>query len=215
MIKNSRPILLTIAVSLMLGALLIHQATAQSTQMSVIPASQTVGTEGVDPPTEPFTINITLTDFAGVYTWQMRLDYNPALLNVTRAWYPDDHIFAGKATSPVAPVIDNDVGYVLYGNSLVGPEPGIDGAHAVLCQIEMRGVAAGISSLTFHEGVGGTFLMDPDGVDIAFTLNNGEVTVVPEFSSILLAILFSTTIVAAVVGRTCHGKHTRRCIDPQ
>jgi hypothetical protein len=181
--------------------------------MSVTPASQTVGAEGVDPPTEPFIINITLTDFTDVYTWQARLDYDRALLNVTRAWYPDDHIFAGKSTASVTPDIDNDVGFVRYGNSLVGVEPGIDGEQAVLCQIELRGVSAGISNLTFYQGVvGGTFLLDGiSGADIAFTVNSGEVTVVPELSSMLLPVFFLVTALVAIVGKTYYGKHTKRC----
>jgi len=208
LIKNSRKTLLTIAVSLMLGALLVQQATAQSTQISVIPVDLEVGPS---PPTDPFTINITLTDFTGVYTWQTRLNYNPALLNVTGASYPSDHIFAGKTTSPVSPVIDNAVGYVLFGNSLVGDEPGINGTNVVLCQIEMRGVGAGVGNLTFHTGVGGTFLLDADGDDIAFTANSGEVTVVPELSSVLLAVFFLVTALAAVIGKTYYDKYTKRC----
>ena len=210
MIKNSKRTLLTIAVSLMLGALLVHQATAQSTQMSVIPASLTVGAEGVDPPTETFIINVTLTDFTGVYTWQTKLGYDPALLNVTRVWYPDDHIFAGKTTSPVTPQIDNDLGRVLFGNSLVGTEPVIDGEHAVLCQIEMCGVGAGISNLTLYTGVGGTFLLDGNGDDMTFTINSGEVTVVPELSSVLLAVFFLATALAAIIGKAYYDKQTKR-----
>jgi len=211
LIKNSKKTLLTIAISLMLGALLVHQAAAQSTEMSVTPASLTVGAEGVDPPTEPFIINITLTNFEDVYTWQMRLNYNSTLLNVTSVWYPDDHIFAGLSTSPVTPVIDNGEGYVLYGNSLVGGVLGINGTQAVLCQIELRGVSAGISSLAFHTLVGGTFLLDSIGNDIVFTLNSGEVTVVPELSSMLLPVFFLVTALVAIVGKTYYGKHAKRC----
>jgi hypothetical protein len=196
--KSGRAILFGIFTSLLLASFIVSQANAQGTQISVIPASQTVGEEGQPLPTDPFIINITLTDFTDVYTWQIRVLFNPTILNCTGAWYPNDHIFAGKTTAPSEPVIDNTAGSVLYGNSLVGAVPGINGTEARLCQIEFTGMAVGLSTITFKvEGTGRTFLLNSDGVEIEFTANPGEVTVIPEYSSVLLLALFlvATTVV--------------------
>ena len=173
----------------------IGQVNARGTQLSIIPATLTVGAEGQPLPTEPFTINITLTDFEDVYTWQIRILFNPSILKCTAAWYPADHIFTGKTTAPVQPVIDNTAGSILFGNSLVGEVPGVSGSKATLCQINFTGVAVGSSQITFQlTGTGRTLLLDSNGGFIEFTANPGEVTVVPEFPSILmLTILLATS----------------------
>jgi len=128
---------------------------------------------------DEFTVNITLTDFVDVYTWQIRLLFDPALLNVTGASYPSDHIFAGETTSPVAPNIGT--GYVLFGNSLVGDVPGKTGAEARLCQIEFKiKTAPGpfdppfTCELQFFFGVGGTFIINYDGVKSELTPEHGH-----------------------------------------
>lgn len=211
-LKNGKTVLFTILASMMLICVSALKVAAQGTQISVIPASQIVGEEGIEPPTDPFVINITLTDFIDVYTWQIRILFDPALLNVSSAIYPADHIFAGKTTAPAAPIINNAEGYVLFGNTLVGAVPGIDGTSAVLCQIEIRGIRAGVSSLTFRTtGAGSTFILDSEGLDITYTANNGEVTVIPELSSALLAIFFIVTIVMAVAAKTCSNKRSKSC----
>ena len=134
-----------------------------------------------------FWVNITLTEFVDVYTWQIRLLFDPTLINASQAICPLDHIFAGLVTAPVAPVIDNNVGYVLYGNSLSGAPTGINGTNARLCQIRFQIIKAPSPSetlsceLTFFRGVGGTFLLDSFGNDISFTTENGYY----EFSMVL------------------------------
>jgi hypothetical protein len=190
MLKNFRRRKLSflgILTLILIAGFTIRQVNAQGTQLSIIPATLTVGAEGQPLPTEPFTINITLTDFEDVYTWQIRILFNPSILNCTTAWYPEDHIFAGKTTAPSEPVIDNSGGSLLWGNSLVGAVPGASGSRATLCQINFTGVATGVSQITFQlTGTGRTFLLDSNGDFIEFTANPGEVTVVPEFPSILM-----------------------------
>lgn len=135
-----------------------------------------------------FWANITLTDFTDVYTWQIKLLYDPILINATQARYPSDHIFAGLTTSPVAPVINRDQGFVLYGNTLVGADTGVSGTSARLFQVEFQIIGAPSPGetlsceLTFFSGVGGTFLLNSLGDDISFTTENGYYA----FSMVLL-----------------------------
>ncbi|MEM2779876.1 MAG: hypothetical protein QW791_03270 [Candidatus Bathyarchaeia archaeon] len=176
------------------------QVNASPTELSIVPASLTVGTPDQPLPTEPFTINITLTNFEDVYLWQIRIVFNPQILNCTGAWYPEDHIFAGKMTAPTEPVIDNTAGYVLWGNSLVGEVPGVSGTRATLCQINFTGVAEGISTITFQlTGTGRTFLWNSELNFIEFTANPGEVTVVPEYPNLLILTVFLITSVGLVL----------------
>jgi len=207
--KVRKAAFLGILTFIFLTGFAIRQVNAQGTQLSIIPATLTVGTPGQPLPTEPFTINITLTDFEDVYTWQIRILFNPSILNCTAAWYPEDHIFAGKMTAPVEPVIDNTAGYVLWGNSLVGEVPGISGSRATLCQINFTGIAEGLSQITFQlTGTGRTLLLDSSypANEIPFTANPGEVTVVPEFPSILML----TMLLAASTGLLLSKKFAKK-----
>ena len=128
-----------------------------------------------------FWANITLTNFTDVYTWQIKLLFDADLLNAVQAIYPADHIFAGKTTAPVSPVIDNVTGSVLFGNSLSGAPNGVNGTDARLCQIQfeiMEEPTPGPGNflecdLTFFVGTGGTFLLDSIGGDIASIKNEG------------------------------------------
>lgn len=187
--KGVRATLLGTLTIILIITLTIKQANAQTAQLSIIPDSLTIGTPETPLPIGPFTINITITDFEDVYTWQIVILFNPQILNCTAAWYPEDHIFAGKTTAPTSPEINNTAGFVLWGNSLVGAVPGVSGTRATLCQINFTGVAAGISTITFQTtGVPRTFLFDSKDPPnfIAFTTNPGEVTVIPEYSNALL-----------------------------
>jgi hypothetical protein len=127
---------------------------------------------GIEPgETIAFTINV--TDVVDLYTWQTKILFDPDVINCTRAYYPTDHIFAGKTTSPVAPVINNAAGSVLYGNSLTGAVPGVSGS-GKLCVLEFMVKARGSTSLTFQiTGPGRTFLLDSYGSQITFTVEGG------------------------------------------
>jgi len=199
--RNVKAILLGTLTIILVITFAIKQANASpKAQLSIIPASLTVGTPDQPLPTEPFTINITLTDFEDVYLWQIRILFNPQILNCTAAWYPEDHIFAGKTTATTEPVIDNTDGYVLWGNSLVGAVPGVSGTRATLCQINFTGVAEGISTITFQlTGTGRTFLWDSELNFIEFDVNPAEVTIVPEYSNVLTFTMFLVTSAGLVL----------------
>ena len=124
-------------------------------------------------PGETITFTINITNVADLYTWQIRIFFNPDVLNCTGASYPVDHIFAGKTTSPVLPIIDNTGGSILYGNSLQGPIAGVSG-NGKLCQIEFSVKTRGSSNLTFLTvGAGSTFLLNSLGDDIPYTVEGG------------------------------------------
>lgn len=162
---------LTLIATITVGTLAtVHIVYANGTVIHVDPSS--LMDTGIEPgDTITFTINI--TGVVDLYTWQIKLFFGPDVLNCTRVFYPPDHIFAGKTTSPVAPIINNAGGSVLYGNSLVGEVPGVSG-DGKLCRIEFKVKTRGSCSLTFQlAGPGRTFLLNPVGDEMPFTVEGG------------------------------------------
>jgi PKD repeat protein len=119
------------------------------------------------------TINASVIDIVDLYTWQIKVFFNPKVLNCTKAWLPLDHVFAGKTIVPVSPQIDNEKGYVLYGASLMGGVSGYNGS-GTLCQIEFKVVGTGLSQINFSRPYGeDTFLLN-SGLDyISVTIVDG------------------------------------------
>jgi hypothetical protein len=157
--------------TLAIGTLMSIRVVYASGAVIHVDPSSMVDTD-IDPgETVMFTINI--TDVVDLYTWQTRILFNPDVLNCTQASYPADHIFAGKTTNPVAPIINNAAGSILYGNTLVGPVAGVSG-NGKLCQIEFKVKTRGSSNLTFlTAGAGSTFILDSEGYDIPYTVEGG------------------------------------------
>mgnify|MGYP001087337749 CR=1 FL=1 len=153
-------------------------------------------TVGPPIPTTPFKINVTVYNVTDLFNWQIKVFYNTTILNCTAASYPPDHVFAGKFYLPIEPVMYQN--YVLFGCTLMGAETGFDG-DGILCQLEFKALAEGKSYLNFSEPYGGdTFLWDSDMVEIPDGMDNGSVTVLPEFSSLLVMPLLMIATLTAV-----------------
>ena len=160
---------MNIATILILALIVVQSTKAQTTTLSVEPQT-------IDPtliPGDTFTINCSVADVVDLFIWQIKLFFDPTILNCTGAWYPSDHVFAGKIGVPVIPIIDNEIGYVLHGYSLLGAEPGFDGS-GTLCQIEFEVISCGKSGLNYSEPYGAdTFLLDSNLDEISTEVKNG------------------------------------------
>lgn len=177
-----------------------------STTVTVDPETITVGEEGVPPPTDSFKVNVTVHDVENLYGWQIKLYFDPAILNCTAAEYPADHVFAGKQFMPVNAVIKNDS--VLFGATLYGED--VFNGTGTLCQITFIGESVGDSSLDFDANE--TYLLDFDLNDIQMTTEQGSITVIPEFPSWLITpLLIITTLVAAILRKTLRYKKATGC----
>lgn len=62
-----------------------------------IDAPDTVGSEDAPLPTQPFAVNISVSDVTDLYAWQIRVYFLTPILNFTSATYPPGHVFEGKA----------------------------------------------------------------------------------------------------------------------
>jgi len=128
---------------------------------------------------DTFTITVNIADVEDLYTWQVNLQFDPVILECTGAWYPAGHVFENRTFVSVDPNINNIVGYVLYGCTLLGEVLGENVTEGILCQISFRTRAVGSSSLIFRTiGPGRTFLFDSNSEDIPFTAIGGVAEVV-------------------------------------
>ncbi len=116
-------------------------------------------------------INASVVDVANLYVWQIKIFFSPTILNCTGAWYPSDHVFAGKPMVPVSPIINNDEGYIVHGASLMGISSFT--GNGTLCQIEFEVLGTGSCGLDYTTYGSDTFLLDDVLEEIPATVMNG------------------------------------------
>lgn len=138
--------------------------------MSVTPSS-IVDTEMG--PGATFRINITVINVTNLYGCQVKLGFNPAVLECTSGVQPSDHIFKGKLYQAPSPMIDNTEGNVLAMVILMGQQPGINVTRGTFYQFDFSVKARGISNLEFLSKNTITYLINPSGQKISFTPVNG------------------------------------------
>jgi len=136
---------------------------------------------------ESYTINVSVTNVTNLYTWQLRLSFNPSILNCTEVSVPPDNIFGGLIFIPSPPIIDNVIGDISALCAYATNEThGINGS-GILCQIDFISKTPAITSLHLvkkgTECWGCTYLQDPNNNFIPFEPIDGTVTVEsPDFS---------------------------------
>jgi hypothetical protein len=133
--------------------------------ISIIPSSGSVKVG------QNVTIAVKVSNVTNLYTWQITLHFNSSIVECAGAWYPDDHVFAGRPFIPVTPSIGQD--NMELGASLVGSGR-FDGS-GTLCLINFTGLAQGSCPLQFDAE--GTFLLDSDLNSIHITIIQGSLTV--------------------------------------
>jgi archaellum component FlaF (FlaF/FlaG flagellin family) len=127
---------------------------------------------------DTFLINVTVTDVADLFSWQIGVGWDPTLLNFSRIVKPSDMVFAGKA---YLEALDTSTpGYVVYGQALVNPADAVSTARGTLCQIELKIIKAPLPGQTLQcdiafENLGtDTFMLNKNGFDISFTPINAQ-----------------------------------------
>lgn len=152
----------------------IATATTPEPKLYIDPASI------IDPgllPGSNITISVKVANVTDLYSWQVKIYYNPDMLIWTGAWYPVGHVFYGRMFTPVTPVNGSDPGgtYILYFATLMGEEPGFTGS-GVLCKVNFTTKTIGSSNLTFSRPLGATtWLLDSNLDKIEFVAQDGYV----------------------------------------
>jgi hypothetical protein len=134
----------------------------------------------IDPDLAPgtkLTFLIKVGNVTDLYAWQIKLYFNPVLLNWTGADYIPGHVFYGRPTAGVAPQKGTDAGgtYVIHFLSLQGAVPGFNG-DGNLCRINFTVIDRGVSNLQFSRPLGvRTWFLDSDLINIPFEALDGYI----------------------------------------
>lgn len=148
-----------------------------------------------------FDVNITLVLPEGVTItnlkgWQIKLAYNTTILDCIGAALLPGHPFEGITVSNPAPTIDEAAGTVLYMCITMQPTDYVNVTETKpLCKITFNSTGIGVSLLEFQRInlTGGTYMIDKDGIKLAFEPVPGDVTVLPEFQLIFLLPIIAVT----------------------
>jgi hypothetical protein len=143
---------------------------------------------------------------SAVFTWQMTLNFNASLLNVTRVGYTNgttSEFFAGKTTIPVTPIITSSSAST--GESLIGTDSRAPG-NGSLCWVEMQILLepTGNNTITTTLDINNTdtFLLNGDLNEVTTIKYNGQYYyVVPEFTGIILIAMMAVLAVTMIAYR--------------
>ena len=194
-----RKIVVAVVLSLICFYVFIPMALAQNASLNVEPSSATIDIN------DELTVNITVSDWLdpvpGLFSYELVLQFDADYLEATSADAdPEGHFLT--PTSGVPPGIfivrpgniNNTQGTVSFAVSLIAPEEGKTGS-GVLCTVTFRGVAEGIASLTLKDVI---LVKYVDGKvqsisEEIYDINDGELTVIPEFSAVVMMLLLLAT----------------------
>jgi hypothetical protein len=134
-------------------------------------------------PAQTCTINVTIANITNLNAWQIKLSFNPKILNCQAVYIPDDNIFRGYTTWNHSEV-DNTIGYVKIFCAIQGTDS-VAGS-GTMCQIEFKCLTLGVSGLNFVDvnSFYGCYLQDPAYTFIPFEAIDGRIKVVPYNSQV-------------------------------
>lgn len=105
-------------------------------------------------------------------SWQVKLGYDPVVLDFRAIWLPEDHVFAAKLYETSLPAIGGD--YVMFGAHLTDQQSGFRGS-GTLCIIDFKAAAMHQSALQLQQA--DTYLLDSNSNQITTNIVNSGVEV--------------------------------------
>lgn len=146
-------------------------------------------------------INITGMEEPGLYGYELKLYYDNTTLQGIQVQLPEGHFLTPTLDPgnifPVERRIYQDEGYASVAVTLLADEPGKTGS-GILATIEFNGTALGEVSLELVDVI----LVDGEGETVPtenYDLDDGEVSVIPEFPVALLVPLFIAITLAIML----------------
>ncbi len=122
-------------------------------------------------PGATISVNASGSNIVDLFTWQVQLEYNPAILNCTGVTIPTGSIF--KFDVPVSPIIDNSAGKAVIGSTKITGS-GASGS-GVFATFTFKVLARGYSSINYSRPLGtDTFLLDSLQHDIPVDVQDGS-----------------------------------------
>jgi len=139
-----------------------------------------------------FTLNINITGVTNLWSWGVRLNWNPDVVNVTNV---QEGAFLKSAGSTLFLPPTRGTGYLKDIGSTLLSASSANGS-GVLFIATFEALAIGQSNMTLNE----TSLIRYDSSVIPTTVNNGQVIVtVPEFSNLLVFVFIFAGVTVAVL----------------
>ena len=133
---------------------------------------------------DTFTVNISTSGWEapGVFAWELKLYYDPTMLNVTDAFYPAGHFLAFANNFPIPPIKEYEVGFVYFGGVILDDLP--DGAtgSGVFATVIFEIIAAPPPELSCNLEIKDISFLDYDGNDLFPDIVDGyyEFTLPPQ-----------------------------------
>jgi hypothetical protein len=121
--------------------------------------------------------------------WQVKLKYDPAVLEFRSIWLSEDQVFAGKLYGTSLPVVGTDC--VMYGAHLTDLQSGFRGS-GTLCIIDFKAKAMHQSALQLQEA--DTYLLDSNSNQITANIVNSSVQVSGDSIQITSLVTFRTQV---------------------
>jgi hypothetical protein len=132
-------------------------------------------------------INVTVFDVTNLFSWQVKVTWDPSLLQYVSTVWPTDHVFSQtEGFFKIGPAVNATGGYVVVGSAVSDPTYDTFNGTGRLVVITLK-IIQGVSqggpvsvhcALAFAglppQSPSDTFLLDRSGGDIAFTVTNGD-----------------------------------------
>ncbi len=141
-----------------------------------------------------FSVSVFAENLTNMYAWQINFTFNSTIVECVNVSVPNPQVFSDKYPVSQALIdfnsteftqrplqsIQNDEGYVLAGDSLLGQNQTTFYGSGFLCQVTFKALSSGSSTLGLSMGndlLMGTYYLDP-GLNLTTpTLSNSTVTV--------------------------------------
>ncbi|HVP40934.1 MAG TPA: cohesin domain-containing protein [Candidatus Krumholzibacteriaceae bacterium] len=185
-------IIVVVVFAVCLG--LVGFARGDGTTISISPPSSTLPESQIG---NSFQVNITISNVPNLWFWTVRLNWDPAVLNVTNVEEGPFMQSAGQRLFLNTP--PQPTGYIKEITCSLLSKNSVSG-NGILATVTFNVTASGQSDITLNE----TQLLQPDTgsghAQITHTVDNGHVIVVPEFPSWAIpAIILAATMAAAIL----------------
>jgi len=149
--------------------------------------SNATGVGGVG---DAVTFNVTVAGVTDLANWQVKLTWNPTLLNYSSVSLPDDNVFSGSGKSLIAAGPDVGTGSLFYGVSYINGDPGTPdywsfNGSGTLFQVQFQMMtqptpqnSSSIALIDQYLPTGTVMLNGASQANIPFIVNNGTCTYV-------------------------------------
>jgi len=181
-----------------------------TTTVSILPPTVTINAPG-----ENVTVDLNITDVTNLYAYEIKIWYLNSIVNATKAERPPGHFMEPSDPAnqfiPKWEIKNNfnaTHGRIWLGFTLLAPEPAKSGS-GILARITFVGLSEGSTPIILNNypgAQGPVKLADNTGAPIPHTAQNGEITVIPEFPSMVIPFILMLAFTAAYTLKTIRAK---------